>query len=117
VCPSIRRDQQHYGEGDLRDYKMRCASGASFQQSFAPSAEGLFYAAHWNPQRRRQPEKKTTQERGAHGENKLRASPDGLVARGSCWPKRNKRMNADECEYPRRAGLLQRLRLRLSVRH
>jgi hypothetical protein len=65
-----------------------------------PSAEGLFYAAHWNAQRRRQPEKKTAQERGAHGENKYTpVQMDLFRARQAARPKRDKWVNADECEY------------------
>jgi len=64
------------------------------------SAEHLFHAAHGNPQSRRQPEKKAAQKRGTHGENKYApVQVDLLRTRQAAWPKRNKWVNADECEY------------------
>jgi hypothetical protein len=56
-------------------------------------------AAHGNAQRWCQPEKKTAEERGTNSENKYPPVQMDLIrARQAAWPKRNKRVNADECE-------------------
>jgi len=75
------------------------APRASYNASRS-SAERLLYAAHGNAQRWRQPEKKTAQEGCANGKNKYPpVQIDFVCAWQAAWPKRNKRMNADECEY------------------
>src|ERR1700688_64212 len=94
------RDQQDYREGDLRDYKCAVQAARTSGNAARPCAEGLFNVVHGHPQSRRQPEKNTTDERGDHGENKhAPVQMDLFCARQVAGPKRDKGINAEQCEY------------------